>query len=553
MTKRIFRSICLVAFAIFLACLSLIMGVLYDYFSKAQQNQLKMETELAAQGIQQQGTAYFQGLDIHGYRLTWIDRDGTVLCDSNSDATGMENHLEREEVKEAMESGYGLSDRYSTTLTDRQLYAAKRLDDGTVVRISCRQSTVLTLLLGMAQPICIIIAVALGLSLLLAHRLSRRIVQPLNQLNLDQPLSNAEYYDELMPLLLRITSQQKQLHKQEHILNRQREEFETVTRNMREGLVLLNWRGTILSINHTAAALFGTTRDCIGKDILTVNRTLSIQDLLENVTAGRPAEKKLVIGDSSYQVDASPILTGNVVTGAVLLLFDITEKEQAEQMRREFTANVSHELRTPLHTISGSAELLCSGLVSPEDVPRFTTQIYTEAQRMIQLVEDTINLSHLDEGSSEMEFEPVDLYAVAETTVESLRSAADAAGVTMTLEGESTTIPGIPQLLRGIAYNLCENAIKYNREQGSVHIRISRTAEGVEFSVRDTGIGIPPEHQNRIFERFYRVDKSRSKAVGGTGLGLSIVKHAAKIHRAKINVQSVQNEGTTIAVVFPAS
>ncbi len=550
MTQRIFRSICLVALAIFLASLSLIMGVLYDYFSKAQLNLLKVETELAAQGIQLEGKNYFIGLTVQGYRITWIDADGTVLHDSDSDVAVMENHLAREEIEEALEVGYGSSARYSTTRMERQLYAAKRLADGTVVRISCSQSSVLTLLLGMAQPICIIVAVALMLSLLLAHRLARRIVKPLNELNLDHPLSNEEY-DELAPLLRRIDKQQKQLHQQEHTLRCKQEEFDTVTSNMQEGLILLNWKGTILSINHMAADLLGTTRACIGKDIFTVSKNLVIQDLLEHLNAGRPAEKKLEIGDRSYQLDASPVLTGNVVTGGVLLMFDITEKEQAEQMRREFTANVSHELKTPLHTISGSAELLCSGLVAPEDVPRFTNQIYTEAQRMIRLVEDTINLSHLDEGGSDMVFETVDLYDLAERTAQQLQPAADAAQVTISLEGTHHTIPGIPQMLQGIVYNLCDNAIKYNREHGNVIIAVSHDPEGVTLSVRDTGIGIPPEHQNRIFERFYRVDKSHSKAVGGTGLGLSIVKHAAKIHHAKIAIQSVQNEGTTISIVFP--
>lgn len=552
MTQRIFRSICLVALAIFLASLSLIMGVLYDYFSKAQLNLLKTETELAAQGILAQREQYFDGLKIQGYRITWIDGDGTVLYDSDSDTAEMENHLERTEIREALEEGYGSSARYSATLMERQLYAAEQLQDGTIVRISCSQSSVLTLLLGMAQPICMIIAAALVLSLVLAHRLAKRIVKPLNELNLDVPNSNTEY-EELAPLLRRIDKQQKQLRQQAQTLRCKQEEFETVTSNMQEGLVLLNWRGIVLSINNTAANLLGTTKDCIGKEILTVNRTLMIQDLLEQVNAGRPAEKKMELGDHSYQLTASPVLTGSVVTGAVLLILDVTEKEQAEQMRREFTANVSHELKTPLHTISGSAELLCSGLVSAQDIPQFVNQIHTEAQRMIRLVEDIIDLSHLDEGGRDLKFELVDLYDLAGNTMERLRSEADTAQVTMTLDGEHATISGIPHLLEEIIYNLCDNAIKYNREPGSVQIRVSRCAEGVILSVQDTGIGIPPEHQQRIFERFYRVDKSRSKAVGGTGLGLSITKHAAKIHHAKISLQSVQDVGTTISVLFPGT
>jgi two-component system phosphate regulon sensor histidine kinase PhoR len=455
-TKRIFRSICIVAISVFLASVVLFMGVLYEYFSNVQRNQLKMQTELAAQGVADEGLAYFEGLNISNYRITWIDTDGTVIYDSKSDSTEMENHLQREEIKQALAEGIGESSRYSVTLMERSLYCAKRLNDGTVLRLSIAQNTILTLILGMAQPICMIFVIALILSLVLANRLSKKIVKPLNELNLDEPMKN-EGYDELTPLLRRLESQQRQIRIQSLELEQRQKEF----------------------------------------------------------------------------------------------LLDVTEKEKSEQMRREFTANVSHELKTPLHTISGCAELLSNGMVKQEDITEFSTRIYTEAQRMIRLVEDIIRLSHLDEGATDLKREEVDLYALADDTIQILSQEADEAKIQMHLEGENAVVYGIPQLLQGIIYNLCDNAIKYNREGGSVTVSVKNEEHQVQLSVVDTGIGIPAEHQERIFERFYRVDKSHSKEIGGTGLGLSIVKHAARLHDASIKVHSVVDGGTTIVVSFP--
>lgn len=449
MTKRIFRSICLAAFIVFIATLVLIMGVLYDYFSDVQQNQLRMQTLLASQGVSHERSDYFNHLETRNFRITWIDETGKVLYDSQSDTAQMENHLERKEIKEAFLQGYGESRRYSVTLLERALYCAQLLEDGTVLRISVTQSTILTLLLGMTQPICIVIFAAIILSVLLALRLSQKIVKPLNELNLDEPLSNKEY-DELSPLLKRIDSQQKQLQWQEAELQRRQKELDA--------------------------------------------------------------------------------------TG---------------QMRREFTANVSHELKTPLHAISGYAELLKNGLVESKDTIPFAKKIYAEAQRMVQLVEDIIHLSHLDEGAHDMKREKVDLYALAETVMHSLEPEATALGITLKLSGETAIINGIPQLLHSIIYNLCDNAIKYNHKEGVATITVKRDETSVWISVSDTGIGIEPEHQERIFERFYRVDKSHSKEVGGTGLGLSIVKHATKIHNARIDLYSIKDEGTTITVSFP--
>ena len=550
MTKRIFRSICLVAVVVLLAAFVLIMGVLYDYFSNNQMSQLAAQARLAAQGVEQNGMDYFRGLDNTGYRITWIAADGTVLYDSDAEAVRMENHYEREEVREALETGSGESMRYSTTLMERQLYAAKRISDGTVVRLSGAQYTALTLVLSMLQPVIVIAAAALGLSLWLAFRLSKRIVKPLNELDPDEP-EKIETYEELRPLTEKLCSQQHQLRVQTEELQRKRDEFDAAAGNMIEGLVLLNEQGMILSINKAATRLLGISCGCIGKDMLLLNDSAEMRELLQKTHRGEHGEISVPIGEGSYQIYASPVISNEKIAGAVLLIIDITEKERAEQMRREFTANVSHELKTPLHTISGCAELLSNGMVRQEDVPRFSLQIQSEAKRMIALVEDIIKLSHLDEGAEDMRREETDLYALVKDTVCSLIQSAQEVGVSLELSGESAKITGVPQLLRGIVYNLCDNAIKYNCKGGSVTVTVTDETDTVHLTVKDTGIGIPPEQQERIFERFYRVDKSHSKEVGGTGLGLSIVKHAVKLHNAEISMNSVPGEGTEIKVDFP--
>lgn len=552
MTKRIFRTVFIVAISVLLASVILFIGVLYDYFTGVQYRQLKMQTDLAAQGVVSDGIEYFDGLDVKNYRITWIGADGSVLYDSVSDADEMENHFEREEVKEALAEGYGESSRYSSTMTERYLYRAKRLTDGTVIRLSVTQNSMWVLTLGMLQPILAILAAAIVLSIILASRLSKNIVKPLNELNLDDPLSN-DGYDELAPLLRRIDTQQRQILRQKNELKRKQSEFDTVTRSMAEGIILLNQKGIILSINRAAAELFETDSFAVGKDILSVNRSLELSELLRKSENGSRAETVMDFGAAKYQVDVSPVLSNDEAAGTVILLMDVTEKEKTEQMRREFTANVSHELKTPLQTISGCAELLANGIVKQEDISKFGAQIYTDAGRMIRLVEDIIKLSHLDEGANDMQRETVDMVFLAENTIRSLRPEAEAAGVTLSLSGSgsSAKLYGIPQLLSGIIFNLCDNAIKYNRENGSVKVDITDRDNEVILTVADTGIGIPAEHQERIFERFYCVDKSHSKEIGGTGLGLSIVKHAARLHDATIELHSVPGEGTIITVKFP--
>ena len=552
MTKRIFRSICLVALTVFFASVVLIMGVLYEYFTNVLQEQLKIQTGLAAQGVTNEGIEYFHDLEITNYRITWIGANGTVLYDSRSDTAEMENHLERDEVQQALENGYGESRRYSATLMERSFYSAQKLADGTVLRLSISQNSILTLLLGMTQPVSIVFVTALILSVVLAVQVSKKIVQPLNEIDLDHPLSN-EGYDELSPFLRRINHQQKQLRAQKDELLQKENELDTIIGSMNEGMILLNPRGKIISINPAAKRLLDAGNDCIGADMLFFSRNLDLQEILENALKGGQGERIIRFHGESYQVNADPIISDHAVKGAALFFFNVTEKEKAEQLRREFTANVSHELKTPLHSISGYAELLKNDLVRENDKIPFAGKIYSEAQRMIRLVEDIISLSRLDEGAGDMQYESIDLYDLAEKALQSLEPEADVSGIALELTGDHAVLNGIARLLYSIIYNLCDNAVKYNRENGKVTVRIENRDTKVLLSVKDTGIGIAPEHQERIFERFYRVDKSHSKAVGGTGLGLSIVKHAARIHNAKIDVTSISGQGTTITVTIPGS
>ena len=549
MTKKIFHALCLVAFTVFLASVVLIMVVLYGYFSRIEQTQLRMQTQLAAQGVELGGMKYFDDMDIRDYRITWIDEDGSVLYDSDADNDTMENHLERAEVQQALSSGFGESQRYSSTLMERFLYAAQRLEDGTVLRLAIAQNTVLTMLLGVGQGFAAVIVIALIASVLLARRLSRRIVQPLNAVDLDRPLEN-EGYEEISPLLRRLDGQQSQLKAQQTELQRRQNELEAIIGGMSEGMILLDQTGRVLAINPAAMNLLGAEGSCTGKDLISLSRDLDIQHALNRALAGSREEKSVTIRDRQYLINANPIISEGKVSGAALLLLDITEKAEAERMRREFTANVSHELKTPLQTISGYAELIQNGIAKQEDVQPFAGKICAEAQRMMQLISDIISLSHLDEDMGDMHFENTDLYAVSESVVRDLQARAGKASVALSLTGGPAPISGIPQLVHSIVFNLCDNAIKYNREGGHVTVDARGDGTGAVLTVSDDGIGIPPDQQERIFERFYRVDKSRSKASGGTGLGLSIVKHAALVLGAEISLESNLGKGTVITVRF---
>ena len=549
MTKKIFHSILLVAGTVLLASLLVIMGCLYEYFGSVEKKQLRDELELAAVAVEKNGTEYLSQLSSERYRLTWIENDGTVLYDTMTDAESLENHADRVEVKQALEYGDGESTRYSSTLLQKTMYCAERLADGSVLRISMSRATAGVLLVGMGQPILVVLIVALILSSVLAKSLSRRIVQPLNKLDLEHPLEN-DAYEELAPLLGRINRQHLQIDKQMDELQRQQTEFSQITSSMREGLVLLDEKEHVLSINPAAEKLFGTDESCVGQDFLTIDRSHDMSLAIERAMDEGHSEARVERGGRIWQFDVSRIGASGAAVGAVLLAFDITERETAEQTRREFTANVSHELKTPLQGIIGSAELLENGMVKQEDVPRFVGHIRKEAQRLVTLIGDIIRLSQLDEGG-ELPTEPVDLLTVSQEAAQTLQDAAAARQVTVSVQGESTVIPGVRRLLYEIVYNLCDNAIKYNRDGGHVDITVAHDADGSSVTVADTGIGIAPEHQARVFERFYRVDKSHSKASGGTGLGLSIVKHAMQLHHGRIELESTPGTGTTIRAIFP--
>lgn len=550
MTKRIFRSIFLVAVMVLVAAVTLIMSAMNSHFTDVQFSQLRVEAALASHAVANEGVSYFEKLDdTMDCRISWIAADGTVLYDNRSDTDTMVNHLQRQEVRDALLRGYGQSARYSDTLMERYIYAAERLPDGTVLRLSTTQSSVLNLMLSMSGSIGVVIVITILFSYFLAKRLSRNVVKPLNELDLDDPLSNREY-EEISPLLRRLDSQQSQLRSQSMELKRKQKEFNTVTRSLSEGLVLLSSSGTILSINPSAARLLEVTQNCVGADFAVANRNGDIALLVDKALTGKKGEQTVSLTAGQYLAAASPVRSDGSVFGVVLLLFDVTQKHQAEQLRREFTANVSHELKTPLHAISGYAELMKSGMVPQGDMTGFSEKIYAETQRLIRLVEDTLRLSRLDEGAADMLWASVDLYEAAKLAVTELSATAELAEVSLSLTGDDLTIWGIPQLVSAIVFNLVSNAIKYNRPGGTVAIQVEDKEKQVRLTVSDTGIGIPEEHRDRIFERFYRVDKSHSKEVGGTGLGLSIVKHAALILDAEIKLDSTVGKGTTVTVVF---
>ena len=549
MTKKIFQSILLVAGCVLLASLLIIMGFLYDYFGGVEENQLRDELSLAAAAVEDGGTDYLSRLTADRCRLTWIAADGSVLDDTRTDAESLENHASRAEVSQALATGIGESTRYSSTLMEKTMYYAQRLDDGTVLRISISRATVGMIAVGMIQPLLIVLIVALILSGLLARRLSRRIVDPLNSLDLEHPLDN-DAYEELSPLLKRIHHQHVEIQTQLRELREKTDEFTQITGSMREGLVLLDEHGSILSINAAAQALFGADAQCVGRDFLTIERSHEISAAIQAAAADGHSEVRAERAGRVYQFDISRITSDGKFLGTVILAFDITEQEFAERNRREFTANVSHELKTPLQGIIGSAELIENGMVKPGDLPRFVGHIHAEAARLVTLIDDIIRLSQLDEGDA-MPTEPVDLLAVSQEAAENLHDAAAARNVTVSVTGQPAVLPGVRRLIYEIVYNLCDNAIKYNRDGGRVDVTVAADAGGSSITVADTGIGIAPEHQARVFERFYRVDKSHSKASGGTGLGLSIVKHAVQYHHGRIELESTPGTGTTIRVVFP--
>ena len=548
MIKKIFRSTFFATLGVLLVTLFMVVGLLYGYFTQVQKEQLQTETALAAQGVSLEGQDYFNELKMSNVRITWVDNQGKVLYDNESDAQIMDNHANREEIKEALKDGYGESVRYSKTLTTQSLYSAQRLDNGTVIRLSVTRHSILVLLFRMFQPLFLILVLAFLLSLWLSHSIAKSIVLPLNRLDLDHPLEN-DAYEEISPLLRRIARHQKEVTEREVLLEQRQSEFDTIISKIKEGMILLDNNCRIISINQAAQDILQTDQTCLGKDMLQILRNLSLNKWLEKGLQGRKQEGILQLDDAHYKVMVRPIQSEDKVTGLAILFFDVTDQLQAEQLRREFTANVSHELKTPLHLISGYSEMLASDVVAQKDVPQFAEKIHSESQRMIQLVEDIIKLSHLDE-SEELAMEPVNLYQISEEVLDSLSAKANERHINLHLLGEPAYITGNHALIHSLIYNLCDNAIIYNRDKGDVTVNVTSNKDNIVLTVQDTGVGIAKDEQERIFERFYRVDKSRSKKLGGTGLGLSIVKHAVNQHHADIKVESQLGLGTKMTVTF---
>lgn len=548
MSKKIFRSIIAVAMVVLLSSLFIASTFLYDYFNKSQISQLKEELALAAANVDKVSAEYFENYNSSLFRFTLVSSDGTVLYDSQATASDMENHLEREEIAEAITKGNGSSARYSSTLTERTFYEAKRLANGNVLRISVSQVTVGTLLIGMLPAISAIVLTSVALAFVLSHKMAKSIVKPLNELDLEHYSEN-ETYDELAPILSKLNKQHKQIISQMQELRQKSDEFEQITESMNEGLVLLDKKGNVLSINSTAKKLFSADETVVGHDFHTLDRNTNMSYAIEKALHGVRSKFREARNGNEYQFVIDRTESDGKTSGIVILCFDVTETAFAERSRREFTANVSHELKTPLQSIIGSAELLENGLVKPEDTTRFIENIKNESTRLVSLINDIIRLSQLDEGNSPA-CESVDLYDIANEVINVLAVSAEKKQVSLDLEGESCTINGIRRYLYEIVYNLCDNAIRYNKSGGKVTIELYNKGDNIVLSVSDTGIGIPAEHQGHIFERFYRVDKSHSKETGGTGLGLSIVKHAVAYHGGTIKLDSKLDEGTKITVIF---
>ena len=548
MTKKIFRSIILAVIAVLILSFSVVTLLLYNHFSNVSSTQLTDELSLAVQGVELSGEEYLKELQSKNYRLTWVAADGTVLYDTEAESAAMDNHKDREEIREALNSGMGESERYSDTLTLKMIYRAEKLEDGSVLRISATQDSVVALLIDVLFPMIVIMILALILSAFLARWLSKSIVKPLNTLDLENPADN-DVYEELSPMLTKINKQHKQISKQMRELKKRADELEQIMTSMNEGLVLLDKSGAVISMNLGAKKLFDTDESSIGQDFLTVDRSLKMSHAVENALLGKHSEFREQRGGSEYQFGISSIESGGKIIGAVIICFDVSETAFAERNRQEFTANVSHELKTPLQSIIGSAELLENGLVKPEDTQRFIGNIRREATRLVSLINDIIRLSQLDENM-ESAMEETDLYALANEVKDVLTISANKKNVEINISGESCVVNGVRRYLYEIIYNLCDNAIRYNNEGGRVNIDVHKDKNSVILTVEDNGIGIPFEHQSRIFERFYRVDKSHSKETGGTGLGLSIVKHAVAYHGGTLRLDSTFGKGTTVTVVF---
>lgn len=550
MTKRIFRAIFNVSLLILIASTFILVAFVGDYNSDQTKEAMHADAVYIAKAMETEGISYLEQLPKQSQRITWIDTDGTVLFDSYADVSQMENHGEREEVVEALNTGRGESTRYSTTLAEKTENYAIKLSDGTILRLSVTSLSALSIFLSMTQLLALVLVIALILAGFLASKTSKSIVKPLENVDLEHP-EQAEIYDEMAPFLRRIAVQNKLIHKQMQDRQRRQREFETITENMQEGLLVLDAKGEVLSCNKGARRLLGVDHVPEKENVFALNRSEGFRRCITAALAGSHEEVTMESDCRSYQLLANPVTEDGLVAGVVLLLFDNTEKADREKLRREFTANVSHELKTPLTSISGFAEIMKNGMVKAEDVPRFANNIYEEAQRLISMVQDIIQLSRLDEAQENVEKTDVDVALIAETVAKRLETQAAQKKIAFHLETETAVLSGVPHVLEEMIYNLCDNAIRYNKDNGSVTLKVEKHPDDITVTVADTGIGIPYGEQERVFERFYRVSRSRSKEIDGTGLGLSIVKHGALLHQATVKMESEVDKGTTIRLIFP--
>ena len=550
MTKKIFKSIMFVCALVLAVGLAAVMGILYSNFDGQMRKELSKEAAYLAYGVEQQGVDYLKNIKDKSARITYIDQDGTVLFDNEADVSEMKNHSDRTEFQKAEKYGAGESSRYSDTLSEKTIYYALRLKDGTVLRVSGTQDSVLALVENLIFPLCGLLCLMLILSGIMASAISKRIVKPINELDLESPKEN-QIYEELSPLLSKIHRQNREIQNQLELAKQQQEEFSLITENMQEGLIVIDKYTMILSANSSAWNLFHMDRVRQGESVYCLDREEEFRHAIEQVLSGEHTELVLKLNGSDIQLIANPVIRDKKTEGAVVLLVNVTEKLERESLRREFSANVSHELKTPLTSISGFAEIMQGGLVKCEDIPQFAGRIYKESQRLLQLVEDVIQISQLDEEKTSYTWEPVDVYQVCKNAFESLKEKAKRLNVHLYICGERMKMEAVRTLLEEAIYNVCDNAIKYNRNDGSVSVFLTQTAQEIQIVVKDTGVGIPKEDQNRVFERFYRVDKSHSKEIGGTGLGLSIVKHAVGALKGSVILRSEEGNGTEICMKFP--
>ena len=550
LTKKIFKSTMLVCALVLAVGLVAVMGILYNDFDGQMREELSKEALYLAYGIDQQGVDYLKNIKDKNSRITYIDQDGTVLYDNKADAAEMENHSNRKEFQKAEKYGAGESSRYSDTLSEKTIYYAKRLNDGTVLRVSGTQDSVLALVENLVLPLGLVLFLMLILSGIMASVISKRIVKPVNELDLEHPEEN-QIYEELSPLLSKIHRQNREIQNQLELAKQQQAEFSLITENMQEGLIVIDKYTMILSANSSAWSLFRVDKVSQGESVYCLDRAEDFRHAIEQVLGGEHAELILKLNGSDIQLIANPVIRGQKTEGAVILLVNVTEKLERENLRREFSANVSHELKTPLTSISGFAEIMQDGLVKAEDIPKFAGRIYKESQRLLQLVEDVIQISQLDEEKTSYTWELVDVYQVCKNAFESLKEKAQSMNVHLYICGDSMKMEAVRTLLEEAVYNVCDNAIKYNRNDGSVSVFLTQTAHEIQIVVKDTGVGIPREDQDRVFERFYRVDKSHSKEIGGTGLGLSIVKHAVGTLKGSVILRSEEGCGTEICMKFP--